>query len=362
MSVRGSILKNSVNSSADFKEPLLNVTVDAPPFDSQTANAPSPSVSRKSSRDSSSLLQDIHPALLGKVRFEESKFGSTRKKLTEATLFGKCVAEFIGTLMLVLFGVGVVNASVLQGDHTAGIWQVAITWGFAIAFAIIVSAQTSGAHLNPAVTITLALLREFDTTEAFAYIGTQFFAAFIGGCINYSIFAPLYSQFEDINDVSGDFCVRSAMVFGTYYPNPGFYPDWTDHFQTVTTGRAFYIEAFATGILMFMIFTVTDVKNDNVSKPMVPWLIGFTVTVLIALYAPFTQVTLNPARDFGPRLVSLLVSMQWCDPRNGFWVYLFAPVIGAILGGLVYDYSIGMALPKPIKDRRSFCATPRKKY
>jgi len=324
-----------------LKEPLLT---DLSAQDLIPSPSPSPD-------PHSDYENKIDPDLLARVRFAETP--PVERKLTEATLFGKCVAEFIGTLFLILFGVGSVNSAVLHGGLT-GLWQVAVVWGLAVAFAIIVSAQTSGAHLNPAVSIALMLMRGFDHKECVAYVFTQCLAATVGGLINYSIFAGPFKAFEEANDVAGNNCVKSFMVFGEYYPNPGFYTDWEESFDIVTTGRAFYIEVIGTAVLMFMIFTVTDEKNDNVSKPMVPWFIGFTVSMLIAVYAPFTQCSLNPARDFGPRIASLIVGVKWCDPRNGFWVYLLAPIVGATLGGIAYDMTIGWHIPRPIKGRRSF--------
>merc|ERR1719499_995941 len=140
------------------------------------------------------------------------------------------------------------------------------------------------------------------------------------------------------------------MVFGEYYPNPGVFSEWKDSQKAVSTMGGFAIEAWGTMILMFVICAVTDKHNKfmNTTKSMIPWVIGFTVSMLISVYAPLTQAGWNPARDFGPRLAGLIIGLGSCaipGPRNGFWVYVVGPMIGAPIGALAYDHSIGKGLP-----------------
>lgn len=268
-------------------------------------------------------------------------------KIRLTTLWDKCMAEFVGTMFIILFGVGSVNSAVLTGAQ-AGLWQVAVVWGLAVSFGIICTADISGAHLNPAVSIALTLIRGFDPRDCGFYILAQMSAGVIGGLVNYFIFKGAYNYYDENNDLSGQKCAHKAMIFGEYYPNPAVFTEWEDAHKVVSTGGAFGIEAFGTMILMFVICAVTDPNNTFVSKPMIPWVVGFTVAMLISVYAPLTQAGWNPARDFGPRLAGYIIGLDDCaipGPRAGFWVYVLGPILGAPIGALLYDFTLGRGMP-----------------
>eukprot|EP00924_Labyrinthula_sp_SR-Ha-C_P003140 maker-scaffold_15-snap-gene-0.39-mRNA-1 protein AED:0.01 eAED:0.01 QI:141/1/1/1/1/1/2/251/323 len=250
------------------------------------------------------------------------------------------IAEAFGTFVIVLAGVGVVNTSVFTGAQT-GLWQVAVVWGFGVTLAIITTATVSGAHLNPAVSLAFSLLRpeSFSYKLLPLYWTAQVFGAIIASAINFSIFGPLIAKFEADNQLERgeDLSEQAAMAFGEYFPNPGFTEVFGE--DEVSVMKSFYIEFLGTAMLMLVILAVTDPRN-GVSPMLAPFWIGFTVAVMISLYAPLNQAGYNPARDFGPRLVSLLLG--WDDiaipgPRNGFWTYIVGPLIGAPFGGFFYD-------------------------
>jgi len=277
---------------------------------------------------------------------------------TPSSLAHKAMAEAVGTAMIVLFGCGSVCAAVLSGAQ-AGLWQVAAVWGFGVSIAIYSTASISGAHLNPAVSLAFALLRpaSFTFTELGVYCLAQLLGAIVAGVINLTIFSGPLSAFESANGFErGDAAsVLTAACFGEYFPNPGFQysgvgPNktltvnaalgWTD--DTITPFGACCIEAWGTTILVFVIFALTDDRNKAlVRKEMAPFFIGFTVAVLISVYAPLTQAGWNPARDFGPRLVAFFAgwgNVAIPGPRNGFWVYIIGPFLGGIIGGSLYDF------------------------
>jgi glycerol uptake facilitator-like aquaporin len=106
--------------------------------------------------------------------------------------------------------------------------------------------------------------------------------------------------------------------------------------KPVTTQVAFLAEAFGTGILSFVIFALTNPKNTEMKSGFVPPLIGLTVGALIAVLAPLTQAGLNPARDFGPRIVAFLAGWK-AVAFQGWWVYVLAPIVGALIGAALAD-------------------------
>lgn len=258
-----------------------------------------------------------------------------------------CSAEALGTFLLVLFGTGSVAAAVFTGAQV-GLWQVAVVWGFGVTVAIYVTAAVSGAHLNPAVSFAFAILRkdEFKLQRMFAYWGAQMVGAVLAGLIVLAMFGPFIRDFEDRNGIERgeDGSERSAMAFGEYFPNPDIFGTDEDAHDLVSPWHAFTVEAFGTAVLALVIFAIVDRRNVSLpSKGMAPFFIGFTVAILISLFAPITQAGWNPARDFGPRIVAALAG--WGDiaipgPRSGFWVYILGPLVGAPVGAAIWDYIV----------------------
>jgi glycerol uptake facilitator protein len=133
----------------------------------------------------------------------------------------QCIAEMVGTFVLVFFGTGAVHAAVLTGAQQ-GLWQVAVVWGIAISLAIYATGASSGAHMNPALTLSFVALRGFPWRRAPLYIVSQLLGAFLAAAVLYSLFSGILSQFESAHGL-----VRgtpgselSAMVYGEYFPHP----------------------------------------------------------------------------------------------------------------------------------------------
>lgn len=247
---------------------------------------------------------------------------------------------------MVFIGTGVV-ASAVTFDAQVGLWQVAVVWGFAVALAIFLVGNISGAHLNPAVTITLVVFRraDFPLRTLLFYIPAQFLGAFVAGLMVYGIWESPIAAFERRNNITRGFpgSEFSAMMFGEYFPNPANKPA-----VPVSVGLAFGVEALGTFFIMMVILALTDYRNQPYQKAIVkhlaPYFIGMTVACAISVFAPFTQAGFNPARDFGPRLASLIFGWGLIaipGPYNGFWVYLIAPPVGALVAGVLYKISIG---------------------
>ncbi|MCI0440701.1 MAG: aquaporin [Chloroflexi bacterium] len=254
------------------------------------------------------------------------------------------IGETIGTFLLVLFGTGSVAAAVLT-DAQVGLWQVAVVWGFGVALAIYVTASISGAHLNPAVSLAFAIFRhrEFPINRLFAYWAAQLAGAMLAGVAVLAIFGPFLRNFERENGIirGEPGSERSAMVFGEYFPNPDIFGAGEAARALISPLGAAFIEGFGTAILVLVIFSLTDRRNAGITaRHFNPFLIGFTVAVLISLFAPLTQAGWNPARDFGPRVIAFFAgwgSIAIPAPSNGFWVYIVGPLIGGPLGAAAHE-------------------------
>jgi MIP family channel proteins len=258
------------------------------------------------------------------------------------------VGEVVGTFLLVLFGTGSVAAAVLTGAQV-GLWQVAVVWGFGVALAIYCSADASGAHLNPAVSLAFALWRPagFNRSRLLPYWGAQLVGAVLAGATVAVLFWPFLLRFEASKGIvrGGAGSELSAMVFGEYFPNPAMFGTDATARALVSPLQAVLVEAFGTAVLAFVIFALTDARNRAApGTHLTPFFVGFTVAALISLFAPITQAGWNPARDFGPRLVALALgwgAVAVPGPAGGFWIYIVGPLVGATVGAGLYEHLLG---------------------
>jgi glycerol uptake facilitator protein len=225
-----------------------------------------------------------------------------------------------------------------------------------VTIAIYCSAALSGAHLNPAVSLAFALLRSdrFPPARLLPYWLAQLAGAVSAGLVVLTVFGPFLDHFEAREGLvrGGPGSERTAMVFGEYFPNPAVFGTGPEAATLVSPLGAMLVEALGTAILVLVIFALSDPDNAAAPEPtLVPFFVGFTVAVLIALFAPITQAGWNPARDFGPRLVALLAgygSIAIPGPQSGFWVYIVGPLLGGPLGGLVYERLVNPLLPTKV--------------
>ena len=251
------------------------------------------------------------------------------------TRFGPAIAgEFIGTFVLVFFGVGVVNAAVVTGAQV-GLWQVAVVWAIGVSLGIYSSAALSGAHINPAMTVVAVVYDRFPIARAMAYVAAQVAGAMAASLVLCGMFAEAIVEFERRNGLlrGGPGSERSAMVFGEYFPNPAVFGTAEDAWRIVGPTSAFIAEMVGTAMLAFLVAAVTH--RRNVARPPVAaqaLLIGLGVAAIISVVAPLTQAGLNPARDFGPRVISWF--MGWGE--IAFLVVLALFVFVAASCGLTF--------------------------
>jgi glycerol uptake facilitator protein len=251
-------------------------------------------------------------------------------------------AECLGTFILVFFGVGAVNAAVATGAQ-AGLWQVAVVWAVGVSLGIYAAAGLSGAHLNPAITVVVAVYDGFPWWRVGPYAVAQTAGAAGASLVLYGLYSEAIVEFERRRGLlrGGPGSELSAMMFGEYFPNPAVFGTAEEAWRVVSPATAFAAELVGTAMLALLIGAVTAPRNPSRPLPaMAPVVIGLGVAAIISVIAPLTQAGLNPARDLGPRLVAY--GLGWGEiaipgPRGGWLtVYVLAPIAGAILGGGVY--------------------------
>ena len=267
-----------------------------------------------------------------------------------APLQGQCLAEFLGTFIVILVGNGAVAAAVMVSALDN--WGVAVMWGLAVTFGIYVAGPVSGAHFNPAVTIAMAVFRGFPAGRIIPYIASQIAGAFVGAACVYAMWSGYWPRaLEKLGvEVGAAGSQKLMMIFSCFYPNPGGIGVDASAMATVSTSSAFFIEAVLTMFLLMMIFALTEPDNPGLPQAgLGPIFIGLTVTAIVGVGGPLTMDAVNPVRDFGPRLFAYVIGfgeIAFPGPRgNEWWLYILAPIVGALVGAAAYKYLVRRFLP-----------------
>lgn len=262
--------------------------------------------------------------------------------MNRTPLLGECFAEFFGTMLLILFGCGVVAQVVTGGTPlttapgaTGDYNSVAWGWGLGVTMGVYVAGRLSGAHLNPAVTIALAAFKGFPARKIAPYVAAQVAGAFAGALVvrlNYS---------DLIHKVDPGHTKATQGIFSTS-PDGG-----------VSMLTAFSDQMVGTAILVAVIFALTSAVNNPPLSNLGPLVIGLLVVAIGLGWGANAGYAINPARDFGPRLASWLTGYQdaWFSangPELYFWLPIVAPLIGGLIGGGLFVFCIERFLPAAV--------------
>jgi glycerol uptake facilitator protein len=278
--------------------------------------------------------------------------GSPLKRL--GGTWGEVLAEFLGTFVLIAFGDGVVAMAVaaLPGSgRTAGPtiffqgvgdWLlIAWGWAFAVAFGVYIAGGVSGAHLNPAVTLALAVRRRFAWRKVLPYWAAQVVGAFAGAALVYLVYHDAIDAFNKASKTTRDAAggLATYSIFATF-PAPYYHGNNLGPLIDQIVGTMF---------LVMIIVAVIDLRNTAVKANLGPLVIGFAVAAIGLSFGANAGYAINPARDFGPRLFAWMAgwgqtalpgtidgSFSWY-----FWVPIIGPLIGGIIGVILYDLFIG---------------------
>ncbi len=252
------------------------------------------------------------------------------------TLLGELSAELLGTFTLIVFGCGVVAQTVLT-PFSAGAQSIHWAWGIGVVMGIYVAGGISGAHINPAVTVALAVRRGFPWGKVGPYALAQLVGAFLAALVirwNY------WEAFDKFDPAKG---FKSQVVFNTYPNNAN------ADMPNVSQLGAFRDQIIGTAVLVLLVLAIIDARNMSPGANMAPFMIGLVVVGIGMVLGANAGYAINPARDLGPRLVALIFgwSDAFADQRGDFyaWVPIIGPLIGGPLGAYVYDTFITQFLP-----------------
>lgn len=236
-------------------------------------------------------------------------------------MFEAYLAEFIGTMILIILGDGVVAGVLLKNSKAENSGWIVVTFGWAMAVAIAVYCvgAISGAHINPAVTIGLAAMGQFDLALVPGYIIAQFLGAIVGGVIVWLAYLSHWAPTEDAGLKLGVFCTAPAYR---------------------ATGPNLVTEIIGTAVLLFGVLGISTnagaVGGDLsavIATGLNPLLVGLLVLGIgLSLGGP-TGYAINPARDLGPRIAHAVLPIAGKGSND--WEYSWIPVVGPIIGGIV---------------------------
>jgi MIP family channel proteins len=252
------------------------------------------------------------------------------------------LAEFLGTFVLIVFGIGVVAQTVLSKGAAGTTLSINIAWGLAVAMGCYVCGGVTGAHLNPAVTVALAIHRRFPWTKVGPYVAAQMAGAFVASAVVFVTYHEALAAFDGgARQILGP--QGTAGIWATY-PQP---------FLSVFPG-GFIDQVVGTALLVGVIFGITDSRNAPAPTGVVPVVVGLLVVLIGASFGFNSGYAINPARDFAPRLFTAVAGWGpdvFSAGNNWWWVPVAAPVIGGVLGGWAYDACVGHHLPPSIETR-----------
>jgi MIP family channel proteins len=254
----------------------------------------------------------------------------------------EAAAEFLGTFILILFGVGVVAQTVLSRGANGSFLAINLGWGLGVMLGVYAAGGVSGAHLNPAVTLALAVTRGFAWSKVAPYIAAQVAGAFVASAVAYVTYHEAFSAFDGgVRQVLGD--QGTAGIFATY-PQP---------FLSITGG--FIDQVVGTALLMAGVLAVTDQRNNAAPGWLTPVLVGGIVVAIGVAFGFNAGYAINPARDFGPRLFTFVAgwgSTVFTAAGGWWWVPIVAPCLGGVVGAIVYDALIARHHPPVAAEAR----------
>jgi len=250
----------------------------------------------------------------------------------------EAAAEFLGTFILIAFGLGV-NAQVTLGEGNTGSYlSINLGWGLAVTLAVYCCAGVSGAHINPAVTLALAARKRFEWSKVCPYMLAQFAGAFAGAALVYLTYYDAINAFHGGAKLVPPMENATAGIFATY----------PQSFLNPVLG-GLIDQIVGTALLVLVVFSLGDEKNMAPLSNMGPLIVGATVAMIGMAYGLNTGYAINPARDFSPRVFTFLAGWgkEVFTAGKGFWwVPIVGPLVGGIIGGLIYDLFITKHHPK----------------
>ena len=241
----------------------------------------------------------------------------------ESSLGREMLSEFMGTMVLILFGAGCVAMKVFFGDAPTVTWDtITFGWGLGVLFGVLASLR-SGAHINPAVSLALAVTGRFPWKKVLPYALAQTAGGFAGAALVFIDFHAKWTLFDPQ-------LVKTAGIFCTFPAVPGFMPGFID-------------QIIGTATLLFGVLAIGDFAAKNKNGWIGPVAVAMLVMAIGMSLGAMNGYAINPARDFGPRFFALVAGFTQPNLMDVSIVLvpIIGPLIGGPLGALIYDKTTG---------------------
>lgn len=238
------------------------------------------------------------------------------------SIYQEAAAELVGTMFILLFGCGVCAMNALF--DLGGYVNITFGWGLGVFLGILVSARISGAHLNPAVTLALVLVKRFPAHKAPLYVVAQMLGGFLGAAIVYVFYYAKFMQVDPgLEHTAGIFTTFPAIT-GTFLPG-------------------FFAEIIATAILMFGILAIVDHCVSVKAAFLTPFAVAALIVAIGMSFGGMHGYAMNMARDLSPRIFTALIGFKNNGLTDGSWIWaapVFGSLIGAPIGAVLYKLVI----------------------
>lgn len=249
---------------------------------------------------------------------------------SKPSLLAELAAEFLGTMVLILFGTGVVAMVALFPTRNpgetihGGFTNITLGWGLAVTMGIYIAGKISGAHLNRAVTPSFAVFRKFPWSKVVPYTIAQTAGAFVAAALVFWNYLPACHRVDpQLETTAGVFTTFPAFPD---MPQAGFLDQW-----------------IGTALLLLLIFAITDEFNMPPGANLARLMIGLVVIAIGMSFGGMHGYAINPARDFVPRLFTVVAGFRnngLTDGSRVWWVPVAGPLLGGLTGAAVYDFGI----------------------
>jgi len=243
--------------------------------------------------------------------------------MSESSLGKEMLSEFMGTMILIIFGAGCVAMKVFFGEALTVTWDtITFGWGLGVLFGVLASLR-SGAHINPAVSLALAATGRFPWRKVLPYALAQTAGGFAGAAIVFLDFNAKWFMFDPE-------LVKTAGIFCTFPAVPGFWSGFID-------------QVIGTAVLLFGVLAIGDFAAKNNNGWIGPVAVAMLVMAIGMSLGAMNGYAINPARDFGPRFFAFMAGFTQPNLMDGsiVMVPIIGPLIGAPLGAIIYDKTTG---------------------
>jgi glycerol uptake facilitator protein len=269
------------------------------------------------------------------------------------SVWADALSEFLGTFVMISFGEGVVAMAVAALNQSgrgtvsfygSGDWLL-ITWGWALAVtvAVYVAGGVSGAHLNPAITLAMAIRHKIPWSKVVPYIAAQVTGAWAGAALVYLDYKDAIGSYERAHGIIRGVLGGPADSSGTF----SIFATGPAAYHGTSPVGPFIDQIIGTMFLVMIVFALSDNLNLAPLANLGPYIVGLVVAAIGMSFGANAGYAINPARDFGPRVFAWMAG--WGEValpgiRNYFWVPIIGPIIGGILGAFIYDLLVHKVL------------------